>query len=345
MVLIGLGVWIGHLLIHAFHYEETDDAYVAGHVHQIAPQIDGRVSEVLVKDNQSVRAGDILVKLDPLEYEIGLQKARATVAQAQAQAAQATAASSQAEAQLREAEAKVSQAEAQVRQTAAELELAQQNYNRNRKLFQGTNEVITKADFDTTQSALNAKKAINDAAQANVRAAEAGIASAHAAQEAATAQLAAAGAMANIGAAEVREAERKLSDTVLKAPMDGRIGNKNVEAGNRVQAGQTLLAFVEPDVWVVANFKETQLSKMRPGQAVELFLDAVPGRALHGTVESVAPASGAQFALLPADNATGNFTKIVQRVPVKIVLDPETVRDLGERLLPGLSTVVDVKIR
>ena len=345
IVLAGLGVWIGHLLIHAFHYEETDDAYVAGHVHQIAPQIDGRVSEVLVKDNQSVRAGDILVKLDPLEYEIGLQKAQATVEQAQAQAAQATAASSQAEAQLREAEAKASQAQAQVRQTAAELELAQKNYNRNQKLFQGTNEVITKADFDVTQSALNGKKAINDAAQANATAAEAGIASAHAAQEAATAQLAAAGAMANIGAAEVREAERKLSDTVLKAPMDGRIGNKNVEAGNRVQAGQTLLAFVEPDVWVVANFKETQLSKMRPGQAVELFLDAVPGRALHGTVESVAPASGAEFALLPADNATGNFTKIVQRVPVKIVLDPETVHDLGERLLPGLSTVVDVRIR
>ncbi len=118
-----------------------------------------------------------------------------------------------------------------------------------------------------------------------------------------------------------------------------------MEVGNRVQAGQTLFAFVEPDVWVVANFKETQLSKMRPGQAVELFLDAVPGQALHGTVDSVAPASGAEFALLPADNATGNFTKIVQRVPVKIVLDPETVRDLGGRLLPGLSTVVDVRIR
>ncbi len=216
MVLVGLGVWIGHLLIHAFHYEETDDAYVAGHVHQIALQIDGRVSEVLVKDNQSVKAGDILAKLDPLEYEIGLQKARATVEQAQAQSAQATAASSQAAAQLREAEAKVSQAEAQARQTAAELELAQQNYNRNQKLFHGTNDVITKADFDATQSALNAKKAVNDAAQANVTAAEAGIASARAAQESAEAQLAAARAMADIGGAEVREAQRKLSDTVTQ---------------------------------------------------------------------------------------------------------------------------------
>lgn len=345
IVLVALGFWIGHLLIHAYHYEETDDAYVAGHVHQIAPQIDGRVGEVLVKDNQSVKAGDILVKLDPLEYEIGLQKARATVEQAQAQAAQATATSSQAEAQLREAEAKAAQAGAQVRQSAAELELAQQNFNRNQKLFQGTNEVITKADFDATQSALNAKKALNDAAQANETAAEAGIASARAAKQAAEAQLAAARATGDLGAAEVREAQRKLSDTVIKAPTDGRIGNKNVEVGNRVQAGQTLLAFVEPDVWVIANFKETQLTKMRPGQMVELFLDAVPGQAIRGTVDSLAPASGAEFALLPADNATGSFTKIVQRVPVKIVLDSEALRDLGERLRPGLSTVVNVKIR
>jgi membrane fusion protein (multidrug efflux system) len=106
-----------------------------------------------------------------------------------------------------------------------------------------------------------------------------------------------------------------------------------------------LLAFVEPDMWVVANFKETQLARMKPGQPVELFFDAVPGHTFHGTVDSLAPASGAQFALLPADNATGNFTKIVQRVPVKIVLDAEAVRTLGERLRPGLSTVVDVKVR
>jgi membrane fusion protein (multidrug efflux system) len=345
IVLIGALAWLGHFLIHAFHYQDTDDAYVAGHVHQVAPQIEGLVSEVLINDNQAVTAGQVLIKLDPLEYEIGLQRAQAAVEQALAQSAQATAAKSQADAQLAEAEAKATQAEAQERQSAAELELAQENYARNQQLFRGTNDVITKADFDATQSALDAKKAANDAAKANVIAARAGIASAHAAQEAAEAQQAAARAMANTGAAGVREAQRKLSDTVLKAPADGRVGNKNVETGNRVQAGQTLLAFVEPDMWVVANFKETQLARMKPGQPVELFFDAVPGHTFHGTVDSLAPASGAQFALLPADNATGNFTKIVQRVPVKIVLDAEAVRTLGERLRPGLSTVVDVKVR
>jgi membrane fusion protein (multidrug efflux system) len=345
VVCVALAGWLAHFLIHAFHYEETDDAYVAGHVHQISPQIDGRVSDVLVNDNQSVKAGDVLIKLDPLEYEIGLQKAQATVEQARAQAAQAAAASSQAEAQLAEAEAKTAQAEAQVRQTGAELELAQQNFNRNQKLFRGTNEVITKADFDTTQSLLNAKRAVNDAAQANVTSAQAGIASARAAREAATAQQAAARATAAAGEAEVREAQRKLSDTVLKAPTDGRIGNKNVEAGNRVQAGQTLLAFVEPDVWVVANFKETQLEKMQPGQPVELLFDAVPGHAFHGSVDSLAPASGAQFALLPADNATGNFTKIVQRVPVKIVFDYGSNTNDADLLSPGLSVIPKVRVR
>jgi membrane fusion protein (multidrug efflux system) len=205
--------------------------------------------------------------------------------------------------------------------------------------------VISKVDFDTTQSLLDTKTALKDAAKANVTAARAGIASARAAHDAATAQQAAAQAMAAAGAAQVREAQRKLSDTVLKALTDGRIGNKNVEVGNRVQAGQTMLAFVEPDYWVVANFKETQLAKLEPGQAVELFFDAMPRHTFHGKVDSLAPASGAEFALLPADNATGNFTKIVQRVPVKIVLDAETIRALGEHLRPGLSTVVNVRVR
>ena len=345
-ILLGAMVaWLAHFLLHAFHYVETDDAYVAGHVHQISAQIDGRVSEVLVKDNQSVKAGDVLVKLDPLEYEIGLQKAQAAVAQAAAQGALAAAAGSQAAAQMAEAEAKAAQAEAQVRQTGAELELARQNFERNEKLFQSSNDVIAKADFDATQSSLGAKTALNDAAKANVTAARAGVAAAQAAHESAIAQQEAAKAMAAAGAAEVREAQRKLSDTVLKALSDGRIGNKNVEVGNRVQAGQTMLAFVEPNYWVVANFKETQLAKLEPGQDVELVFDAMPGRTFHGKVDSIAPASGAQFALLPADNATGNFTKIVQRVPVRIVLDAETMRDLGEHLRPGLSTVVNVRVR
>ncbi|MDB6067726.1 MAG: Secretion protein HlyD family protein [Pedosphaera sp.] len=345
ILLVGALIWIGHSVYHAFLYEGTDDAYLAGHLHQISPQVDGRVKEVLVNDNQTVKAGAILVRLDPLEYEIGLQKAQASVAQAKAQAAEALAAVSHAAAQIAEAEARITQAEAQIRQTGAQLELAQRNYDRNLKLFQNNNGVIAKSDLDSTQGILDSNRATDDAARANLNAAKASAASAKAAQESAQAQQAAAQAMIAAGEAEVSEATRKLSRTVLTAPADGRIGNKNVETGNRVQAGETMLSLVEPDVWVVANFKETQLSRMHPGQLVDVVIDALPSQVFHGTVDSLAPASGAQFALLPADNATGNFTKVVQRVPVKISFDSETTRQLADSLRPGLSAIVSVRVR
>ena len=129
------------------------------------------------------------------------------------------------------------------------------------------------------------------------------------------------------------------------APVAGRIGNKSVEVGNYSLPGQILLALCEPELWIVANFKETQLPRMRPGQDVEITVDALPDRVLHGTVESISPASGAQFALLPPDNATGNFNKVVQRVPVKIKLDQAVVNELGDRLRLGLSVVVNVRVR
>src|SRR6202044_662103 len=160
-----------------------------------------------------------------------------------------------------------------------------------------------------------------------------------AAAESAEAQWAAAKASVAAQEAAVRDAERELSYATIYAPTDGRIGNKNVEMGNRVQVGQALFALVEPEVWITANFKETQLKKMRVGQPVEFTVDSLGGRVFTGTVDSLSPASGSQFALLPPDNATGNFTKVVQRVPVKIVLDSESIRDVEDRLRPGLSTV------
>ena len=159
------------------------------------------------------------------------------------------------------------------------------------------------------------------------------------------AQLAAAQAKTAAADSEVHDAERELSYTTVRAPVDGRIGNKNVEVGNRVQIGQTLLVVVEPSVWFEANFKETQLAHIRVGQAARVRVDAIPGHVFEGRVESIAPASGAEFALLPADNATGNFTKVVQRVPVKITLSPAETGDFAERIRPGLSATIDVQVR
>src|SRR5262249_46832335 len=146
-------------------------------------------------------------------------------------------------------------------------------------------------------------------------------------------------------AATLEDARLQLSYTMIKAPASGRVGRKSVEVGQRLQVGQPLMAIVEDDLWVVANFKETQLEEMRPKQTVSLEIDAFPNHAFRGRVDSIAPGSGNQFALLPPDNATGNFTKVVQRIPVKISFDPATTKGYETLLTPGMSTVVTVTIR
>ncbi len=343
LALAALG-WCVHYGLHLYRYETTDDAYVTGHLHQISSQLDGQVKEVLVQDNQPVHAGDVLLRLDSLEFQIALQKAESGLEVARAQEAQTSAAASQAVATLEEAKARVAQAEALLAQTDAELTLAQLTLGRNEQLFSHGN-AATQADVDNARSAAQAAQAASRAAQANLVAARATVGSAEAAQASVRAQTIA--ATANTAAAEAsrRDADRKLALTNIIAPSAGRTGNKHAETGDRVLAGQLVLALAESDSWIIANFKETQLARMSVGQSVDLTVDAVPGIALHGQIDSLSPASGAQFALLPADNSTGNFNKVVQRVPVKITLDPESRRQLGDRLRLGLSAVVAVRVR
>ena len=336
--------WLVHFGLHAYRYEKTDDAYVTGHLHQISPQLDGQVKEILVTDNQTVRAGDVLVRLDPLQSELVLQKAKASLEQARANAAESRAAAGQADAQTAEAKARVQQAAAQLAQTEAQLQLAQLTSTRTDQLF-AKGGVNSQADVDTAHSALEAAKAAHAANQANAAAAQSAVVSAEAAQNSATAQVAAAAASVAVAESAVRDAERQLGYMTITAPAPGRVGNKAVEVGNRVLAGQTLFSVAAPETWIIANFKETQLARMQPGQTVELSVDALSGRTLLGKVDSISPASGAQFALLPPDNATGNFNKVVQRVPVKITLDDDSRRQLDERLRLGLSAVVNVRVR
>jgi len=341
--LIAVG-WVGQIAIHAFHFVETEDAYITGHLHQISPQVDGQVKEILVTDNQTVKAGEVLVRLDAQEFEIALQKAQAVLAQARAQETQTHAASTQADALLAEAQARVAQADAQDAQALAQRELAQLTLTRNEQLF-GHGGAVTQAELDNARSGFRASEAALAAAQANLVATQSAVGSAQAAQNSAHAQIAAAAASISVAEAAVHDAERKLAYTTITAPTAGRVGNKSVEVGNRVLAGQSLFSLAAPEMWVVANFKETQLARMRAGEEVELTVDALPNQTLHGKIDSLAPASGAQFALLPPDNATGNFNKVVQRVPVKITLDDTSLQQLGDRLRLGLSVVVNVKVR
>ena len=305
--------WLDHIRT----WVRTDNAYVAAHVHQVSSRVAGTVSEVLVQENDVVEAGKVVARLDARDFEIRQQQAQAQVAQAQAH--------------LQQAEAQVAQARAQVTCEQARATKAQQDLDRATALAQGSNGAISRQEFDAARAAADASKAALEVAGSGLQSAEAATAASRAQQQAAQANL--------------KDAELQLSYTEILAPAAGRIGKKNLETGNRVQPGQALLALVQPDVWVVANFKETQLARLKPGQPVRLRVDAFPGRAFAGRVESLAPASGAQFALLPPDNATGNFTKIVQRVPVKIALDRQDAGDCEGRILPGMSTVVEVKVR
>jgi len=338
-------LWLADFTYHGIVYRETDDAYVAGHVHTVSSRLEGNVTEVLVEENQVVRAGQVLAKLDRLPFEIALGRARAALDAAQADVDRAAAAVAQAEAEHAQAQAQQALAAAQVQQSAAQLDLANVNRSRDERLLTADTRTISQAEADTTRSAADAAAANLAAAKANLAAAAARVQVGDAAIDAAKVQVKAARARVDAQREAVRDAERELSYTTIVAPTDGRIGNKNVEVGNRVQMGQALFALVEPDYWITANFKETQLKSMRAGQKVEIEIDALGGQAFTGTVDSIAPATGAEFALLPPDNATGNFTKVVQRVPVKIVFDPESVKGFESRLSPGLSAVVNVRVR
>ncbi len=345
LAVLGVAVlgWGAHFAFHAYHYEETDDAFVAGHLHSISAQIDGQVSEVLVQENQVVHAGDVLLRIDPLQFQIAVEKATAALAEAKAQAQQLAAATQQADAALVEARAHVNQAKAQTAQTTAQFELAKLTLSRNEQLVRENG--AARAELDQARSGEQAADAAHHAAEANFAGAEAAVQSAEAAQASAHAQVKGAAAAVDAAAAALHDAQRQLAYATVRAPADGRVGNRHVEPGDRIQAGQALFALAEPDAWVVANFKETQLAHMQVGEPVDLTIDAIPNTELHGRVDSFSPASGAQFALLPPDNATGNFNKVVQRVPVKITFDPETRQAIGERIRLGLSAIVNVRIR
>jgi len=346
LTVAGLAVlaWIIHFGVHAYHYEETDDAYVTGHLYQVSPQITGQVQAVLVNDNQTVKAGDVLVRLDPLQFTLAVQKARDQLVQAQAQEAEARASITLATTMITQSEAKAKQAEAEVGQTEAELALSKLTLARNEQLY-AAGGVIAASDLDNARSAFRTAEASQAANQASLAAAQATVSSTKAGIEALRARIDAAVANVAVSRSILAEAERMLAYTTLTSPADGRVGNKSVEEGNHVAAGQTLMSLASLDAWIMANFKETQLTHMHPGQAVEVTMDTLPSLKLHGTVDSLSPASGSQFALLPPDNATGNFNKVVQRVPVKIVLDAASLKAVGTGLRLGLSVVVNVRVR
>jgi membrane fusion protein (multidrug efflux system) len=269
LAIVGI-IYGATLIFHSLTHESTDDAFVDTHVVSVAPKIAGRVSVVHVRDNQAVKKGEVLVEIDPRDFQVALTQAQANLAKDKATEVQAAA-----------------------------------NEKRAKDLF--SKSVISAQERD-------ASIATAESTGGNVQADE----------------------------AAVKQADLNLSYTKIKAPIDGRVTNKSVAPGDYLQVGQRLMALVPPRVWVTANFKETQLRNMRIGQHTAISVDAYPGLKLQGHVDSIQAGSGAAFSLLPPENATGNYVKVVQRVPVKIVFDqrPDAQHVLG----PGMSVVPDVQV-
>jgi membrane fusion protein (multidrug efflux system) len=315
--------------LHERHFEETDDAFIEGHVTAISPRIAARVLEVHFNDNDDVKQGQLLVVFDPRDLAAALERAQAQLAQAQAQVLQA-------EGQAAQAKAQLAQAEAQSTQRKAEVELARINFARNRSLSQRDLRAIAQQEVDSTKAILDGDAAALAAALANIEAATA-------AGEAAHAAIVSAQANATAALASVHNAELQLSHTHLFAAVAGRIAGKRVEPGDYVEAATQLCSLVQPDYWITANFKETQLRQMRVGQTVAVNVDAYPDRTLKARVQSFQPGTGARFSLLPTENATGNYVKVIERVPVKLVFDEPL--EVLRRLAPGMSVEPSVDLR
>jgi membrane fusion protein (multidrug efflux system) len=327
-VLIASGVlyWL-----HARHYAGTDDAFIDGHISQISAQVSGRVLRLAAQDNQPVSAGALLLEIDPRPFVIRLDQARARRAQAEA-------ALEQARAMLPLREADAAGALADVRVAEADLTQAKQDLAR----YTAVNpNAISRQQVDQASSGEKAAEARLEARRQTVAGMRAQLLAERAAVDAAAASL-------QTADADVADASLQLSYAHLTAPAAGIVTRRTVEVGNWVQPGQALLAIVQPACWVTANFKEGQLADMHAGEPASVSVDARPGEALQAHVDSLQSGTGSVFSSLPAENATGNYVKVVQRVPVKLVFDRDGQGgDPCTRLnlAPGMSVIARVKVR
>jgi membrane fusion protein (multidrug efflux system) len=376
--LIALLLIVGVILfyIHSRHWEDTDDAQVDGHIYNISPRVSGHVTKVYYDDNQLVQAGAALVEIDPSDYQIALENAKANY---QDLAAQAAAAQSGVPLVRSNAQTSIAGAEVDVTNSIAQVDAAKKQADAARAQLAQAQAAAVKANsdvqryqqlvkkqeisqqlFDTAVTTAQSANAAVVAAQANVLSADQQVNVAIGRLSQARSNLAnarvspvnvrvtaqkatAADAAAQRGAAAVRQAQLNLDYTKLVSPVTGVVGHRSVEPGHNVSIGQMLMSVVPlDDLWITANFKETQMHHMFPGQRVKIHIDAL-SKDIEGTVDSLGAATGAVFSLLPPENATGNYVKVVQRIPVKITYKRD--QDPDQRLRPGMSVEANVNVQ
>lgn len=328
LVLTGAGYAGWHWWSYGRFIESTDNAYISADITIIAPKVTGYISSMAVADNQQVKAGIVLFEIDASDY-----RAKANQAEAAVQARRA--ALEVIERQIATQQSAIAEAEAQLRSTRADQQRTDEDLKRYRQLAAAS--FVSNQKLELAQAEQRKARAAVDRAEAARALEQNQIAVLRANREQAVAQIAQA-------EADLAAAHLDLENTVIRAPVDGVVGNRTGQVGQYVKPGTQIMAIVPTDeIFVVANFKETQLRGMKPGQPAALKVDAFPDHVLHGHIDSFAPASGAKFSLLPPDNATGNFTKIVQRVPVKLRIDAGNAPQ--PMLVPGMSVIVDVDLR
>ena len=329
-------------LVNSAAYQSTDDAFIDSHIVPVSAQVAGRVQSVYVDDNQSVNKNDLVVELDPRDFDAAVRQKAAALASSQAQAAAAQAGLQEAIAHVRTQEAILESDQATAAADAAQNDKAQSDFKRYEDLFKG--KVVSPQDVDQFRATAKSAQATLNAAEKKVLSDEALVSEARAQEDALAGLVQSVSAQIHQSDANLAAANLNQSYTRIAAPDSGWVTQKSVVPGEYVQAGQNLFALVPKQVYVTANFKEDQIRRMRPGQPVNIEVDALHGQKFRGHVDSIQAGSGARFSLLPPQNATGNYVKVVQRVPVKIAFDEPINTSNGLPLGPGESVVPTVKI-
>jgi membrane fusion protein (multidrug efflux system) len=326
---VGVLIFMAKEIYYYIVYESTDDAYVEGTIVPISPQVSGKVVKVYVDYNQRVKKGEPLVEIEPDDYLADVRAKKENVNTLSNQLKELSS-------QLNEAMAKLKTMQANLQAAQAQRELAEKEFQRIKGLYE--EDLVSKSRFDSQQAALKVAIAQEKAAESQIKEVRSLI-------NTLTVKLKTQQYQIGKAQEELKIAEINLKRTLIVSPRDGRVAKKSVEAGQYVRPGQLIMAIVdEQDIWIGANFKETQIEKMRVGQPVKIRVDAYPGRVFKGHVASFQPGTGAVFSLFPPENATGNFVKVVQRIPVRIIID--TPFDPNYPLWPGMSVIpyVDVTV-
>lgn len=323
LIFLLTGIYMG---VHSIYFQTTDDAFIEGNIISISPKVKGHIIKLYIEDNMEVKKGDLLLEIDPVDYETALKQKEAELEMAQASL-------NMSDKQIKQSEFELKKSKEDITSTKAKLDFASKDFKRYDEMYKEG--IVSKQDYEKSKTEYDVAKANNIMAFQHKNASDSTLQTSKAKYQAQIAEI-------KKLEAEVEMAKLNLSYTKIYAPSDGLITNRGVEEGNYVQIAQNMFAIVPQNVWVVANYKETQLTNMKKGQDVQIKIDTYPNKKFKGKVDGIQRATGAKASLFPPENAVGSYVKVVQRVPVKIVFVENTA---DYNIVPGMSVVPTVRVK